>query len=130
MHRFRRQLVITAVAATALFPPPCVAAARPSPQRQLRPVVVPQSAAWHAARPGTHTFYGTIVAIRGSLVTVRLRSGSYVTADDAIAVAHGDYSAPLFVGKNVSVDGESHGATFRAAHLYRVDKLSQLPNDR
>jgi hypothetical protein len=130
MHRFPRQLVLaTALANALLLPRPCMATVRPLPERQVRPPA-PQSATWRAARLGTHTIYGFIVAIRGSLLTVRLRSGSSVIVDDTVAVAHGDYSAPLFVGKTVSVDGERRGSTFQAIHVYRIEGLSQLPTDR
>jgi UDP-GlcNAc3NAcA epimerase len=46
------------------------------------------------------------------------------------AIAHGDYSAPLFVGKVVSVDGNQVGPTFTASHVFRLTNLANLPPDR
>jgi hypothetical protein len=59
-----------------------------------------------------------------------LRNGRPVAVNAAGAIAHGDYSAPLFVGKMVSIDGNQVGTTFAAAHVFRLSKLTNLPADR
>src|SRR5450631_49905 len=101
---------------------------RPVPQRQVRaPLPSAASQQWHAVRPGPHVFYGTIAAIKGSAFTLRLRNGRAITVDATAAIANGDYSAPLFVGKIVSVDGNVVGATFTASHVFRMTNLANLP---
>jgi hypothetical protein len=110
---------------------PCAAGAtvtgRPQPQRQVRAVA---PAPWHAARVGPHVFYGTIAALRGPQLVVRLRNGRYQAVDAAAAIAHGDCSEPLFIGKIVSVDGNGVGTTFVAAHVLRLNNLADLRADR
>ena len=102
---------------------------RPLRQHQVRPVPVPAALAWRAVHTGSHTIYGQIAGITGNILTVRMRNGRSAKVDAAAAVAHGDISAPLFVGKLVSVDGEVRNGTFTAAHVFRLENLYQLPND-
>ncbi len=132
-HSLRR--TVAAVAALAAFAalPSGAFAARviPAPARQVQVQV--RAAApvpYHATRFGPHTFYGTIVAMRGSRLLVRLRSGRTQTVDDTRAVAANDYSAPLFLGKMVAVDGTFASGVFSAQHIYRVSNLQGLQNDR
>jgi hypothetical protein len=76
-----------------------------------------------------HRFYGSIAQIHGSIITLRLRNGR-VTVDATAAVANGNYSAPLFVGKAVSVDGYRTGTALTATHIFRISNLGGLPVDR
>ena len=101
----------------------------PLPQRQVRAPAQPAQT-WHAVRIGPHVLYGKIASIRGTALTLLLRSGRSVAVDAAAAIAHGDYSAPLFIGKVVSVDGDQVGPTFRAAHVFRLRNLVSLPPDK
>jgi hypothetical protein len=75
-------------------------------------------------------FYGTIAALRGSVLTVRLRNGRVLTVEASAAIANGNYSAPLFVGKLVSIDGEERGTTFTATHIFRINNLANLRADK
>jgi hypothetical protein len=133
----RRSLVLAlAVVAASSVPPQGIRAAVISrsaqalPQHQVRPWVLRPAPAWHAVRGGPHSLYGTIRAIKGNLIAVQLRSGRLQVVNAAAAIAHGDYSAPLFVGKFVGVDGSFVGGAFVAAHVYRLHGLYRLPNDR
>jgi hypothetical protein len=111
--------------------PAAVRMGRPVPQRQVRaPLPSAASQQWHAVRPGPHVFYGTIAAIRGAILTLRLRNGRSVPIDASAAIASGNYSVPLFVGKIVSVDGTLVGTTFTATHVFRMSNLANLPVDR
>jgi len=80
------------------------AAGRLLPQRQVR-MSSPAGHGWHPVRQGSHVFYGTIAAINRGVITLRRRNSPAVAVDAAAAIANGDYSAPLFVGKIVSIDG-------------------------
>ncbi len=119
------------VAATLAIAPTGAPAARmttlaPARQVQVRPAV---AVPYHATRLGPHTFYGTIVAIRGSLLAVRLRNGRTQAVDDTRAIAANDYSSPLFVGKLVAIDGTFEKGVFSAQHIYRLTNLQGLQND-
>jgi hypothetical protein len=123
-------LLTIAVAAIGSAASGANAAGRPLSQRQV-PAPLPAAAtrAWHSVRPGPHMFYGTLAAVRGGVIMLRLRSGRSIVVDATAAIAHGDYSAPLFPGKMVSVDGNVIGATFRATHVFRMSNLANLPRD-
>jgi hypothetical protein len=82
--------------------PTIVRGARPLPQIQVRAPLPSGAQTWHAVRPGPHVLYGTIAAVRGNVITLRLRNGRAVAVDATVAIAHGDYPAPLFIGKVVS----------------------------
>jgi hypothetical protein len=60
---------------------------------------------------------------------VRLRNGRTQPVDDTRAVAANDYSAPLFLGKFVAVDGTFAQGVFSAQHIYRLSNLQGLQND-
>jgi hypothetical protein len=129
-------IVATAFAApvVATFAVPVGATVTPAriplPQGQIRTGSAPSAGqGWHPARVGQHLLFGTIVALRGSFITVRLRNGRVQIVDATAAIANGDYSAPLFVGKIVSVDGVSRGTTFIAAHIVRMENLTDLQAD-
>jgi hypothetical protein len=86
--------------------------------------------AWRAVPMGAHHFYGTIASIKGSQLAIRLRNGRVQVADATAAIAHGDYSAPLFVGKTVAVDGAFNGSSFTISHIFRLTNLADLGADR
>jgi hypothetical protein len=98
--------------------------------RQIRANAPPAAKPWHAVRPGPHVFYGTIAALRGNLITLRLRNGRSVPVDVSVAIANGNYSVPLFIGKMVSVDGTLAGGGFMATHVFRMSNLANLPPDK
>jgi hypothetical protein len=52
-----------------------------------------------------HRYFGTLVGVSGSIVTIRLRSGRILQSDATQAFAAGHYSAPLFPGKPTVVYG-------------------------
>jgi hypothetical protein len=128
IHSMR--VTVAALAALAALPVGALAARvtqLPAHQVQIRAAA---SAPYHATRFGPHTFYGTIVAIRGAQLVVRLRNGRTQAIDDTRAVAANDYSAPLFLGKLVAVDGTFAQGVFSAQHIYRLSNLQGLQNDR
>jgi hypothetical protein len=102
------------------------AVVRPHPVAHAAP---PGSKTWRSVPPGPHTLFGTIAALDGADVTVRLRSGRLAAVDATAAFANGAYSAPLFVGKMVAVDGVVHNGTFVAAHIVRLTNLADFPPD-
>jgi hypothetical protein len=107
-----------------------VGAGHPLAQKQIKTQKQQAQPVWRPTARGPHVFYGTIVAIRGTSLSVLLRNSRIVSVDVAAAVASGNYSAPLFVGKTVSVDGSGNGGAFTAAHVFRVTNLANLSNDR
>jgi hypothetical protein len=123
-------LRLTAAAAALAAIPAGGLAARVTqlPARQVQ-VRAAAPVPYHATRFGPHTFYGTIVAMRGSRLVVRLRNGRTQPVDDTRAVAANDYSAPLFLGKFVAVDGTFAQGVFSAQHIYRLSNLQGLQND-
>ncbi len=119
----RTVLVRTAPAAVVPVGKP-----RPLPQVQLRGVAAVDT--WRPTRIGPHVIYGQITALSGSTIRLRLRSGRLADVDARAAIAAGNYSAPLFVGKLVSVDGiMSTGGKFTASHVFRVNNLANLSVD-
>jgi hypothetical protein len=78
---------------------------------------------------GPRHFFGMIVAINGGILSVKRRSGVVTAVDATTAIANGDYSYPLFVGKFVAVDGTRSGATFTAVHVEAITTLKSLEND-
>jgi hypothetical protein len=117
-------LSLAACAALTLAALPAVSGRpAPLPQRQLSRGAV--STARLAAGPrALHFVFGTLVAIRGSALTLRTRGGSILQVDAAAAIAAGTYSAPLFVGKVVVLGGSYEGPrTFRAQTVTRIPRL-------
>ena len=91
-------------------------------------------AAAPAAAPPTgqppHAIAGTIVAVKGTQLTLHPRTGPDVTVDASAAIANGTYSAPLFKGKIVVVQGtRAANGTFRAVSVTRVDALKGISPD-
>lgn len=78
---------------------------------------------------GPHHFFGTILAIRGGMLSVRRRNGMLVTVDASQAIASDNYSYPLFVGKTIAVDGRYLPKTFLATHVNAVTSLRSLKTD-
>ena len=124
------RLTIAALAAIATAPTGAGAArvTTLTPVRQL-PVRAGIVAPYHATRIGPHTFYGTIVALNGARLVIRLRNGRSQAIDGTRAVAANDYSSPLFIGKLVAVDGTFASGVFSAQHIYRLSNLQGLQND-
>ena len=79
---------------------------------------------------GPRTYFGTIFAIDGARLVLRLRNGRKRSIDATQALAANDYSQPLFVGKMVAIDGIITNGVFAAAHIYRVTSLQGLGNDK
>ena len=85
---------------------------------------------FHPVKLGPHTYYGTITAINGTSITMRTRKKRNVTVDATNVLADGSYSAPLFVGKAVTIDGDlAASGVFTAAHIFRMTNLDALPDD-
>ncbi len=103
--------------------------------RNAAPVVygagtIRQQGKFHPAKLGPHTYYGTITAINGTSITMRTRRQRTVIVDATTVLADGSYSAPLFVGKLVTIDGNlAAGGVFTAAHIFRMTNLNALPDD-
>jgi hypothetical protein len=76
----------------------------------------------HAILP--HAEYGTIASISGTQLTLLLRSGKTLAVDASQAIASGQYSAPLFVGKVVVIEGSPRADGVFAAQ--RVSRLTRL----
>jgi len=97
--------------------------AAPLPQRQLSRGAVSPARSTDVPRP-LHFVFGTLVAIRGSELTMRTRRGILLKVDAAAAIAAGTYSAPLFVGKVVVLGGSYEGPrTFHAQTITRIPRL-------
>ena len=120
--RFRRFSLACAALALGALPAVPIRAA-PLPQRQLsRGAVSPARPAAEPRPP--HFVFGTLVAIRGSALTMRTRRGILLNVDAAAAIAAGTYSAPLFVGKIVVLGGSFEGPrTFHAQTITRIPRL-------
>jgi len=82
---------------------------------------------WHHS---PHTMYGTIASINGETFVLQLRNGRSIEVDASTAIASDAYSAPLFVGKAVTVEGRRHGRLFYADDIVRVETLIELPPDQ
>jgi hypothetical protein len=85
---------------------------------------------FHPRRLGPHTFFGTIVGMRGSQLVIKRRNGRLQNVDATQAIADNAYSMPLFVGKTVAIDGTFTRGVFSAAHIFRITSLDALASDR
>lgn len=54
---------------------------------------------------GVHRLFGFITALKGTSVTIRIRSGKLVQIDASAAIANNRVSEPLYLGKAVVVHG-------------------------
>ncbi len=85
----------------------------------------------HRVAMGPHTFYGTIAALDANTLQLRLRSGRLVAVETAFAISSDNYSAPLFVGKTVAVDGAAGAdGKFTANHIFRIEGIATTPIDK
>jgi hypothetical protein len=103
--------------------------------RRPVPVAVP-------ARPGAnatpkvprpeHFVSGTIVKMAGRLLLVQLRDRRLLRVDASSPLATGRYSAPLFVGKVVIVEGSyARDGTLLATTVTRLSRIDRTtPLDR
>jgi preprotein translocase subunit YajC len=130
-HFGSREIAVTAAICAALIP----ATGGAQVIRPAAPVVRPSTLPG-VVRPGgavvtANAVFGTITQVSGAMLTVKLRDGRSVKVDASVAVAHGDYSAPLFVGKIIVAEGtrRSNG-TFDAVRVTRLPSLDQIPADR
>jgi len=89
---------------------------------------VPSAAS--GSNPIMHEVFGTIVQIDGAHLTVLLRSGHSLAVDDSAAVKTERFSAPLFIGKTVRLEGsyDSRGA-FHAVTVTAIPKLTGASAD-
>ena len=121
--------LVLAVAVSIAFVPPAVASFAAAPVRAAALSRAPLET-FHPRRRGPHTFYGTIVGMRGSQLVIKRRNGRLQNVDATQAIADDAYSLPLFVGKTVAIDGTFARGVFSAAHIYRITSLDALANDR
>ncbi len=102
----------------------------------VRGVPVPITTAAPIATPlpvgPTHVAFGTIAKMTGSILTVVLRNRRPVRVDATWAIANGYYSAPLFIGKLVVVEGRfARDGTLFAKTITRMSKVDEsTPLDR
>lgn len=128
--RYSRYVMLAAVLAAAVAAPlQATAQARPLPQRQISrgapstTHVTPHTKI-NALGGATHILYGTISSVKGAALVVRTRGGRLQPVDATQALAAGTYSAPLFVGKVVAVNGYYDAAkTLHAQSVTRMTKL-------
>lgn len=77
-----------------------------------------------------HEIWGTIVKIQGNQLTVQLRSGHDLSVDDSAALKAGRFSAPLFVGKTVRLEGSyDNRGIFRAVTVAAIPFLEGAASD-
>ena len=79
-----------------------------------------------------HLIYGTIVQLEGNILTLMLRDGRRQRVDATLAVRSHTYSAPLFLGKTVTMTGD-YGAdgTFAATTISKLGAADRsAPPDR
>ncbi len=111
-------MFVAAACAIATLAPGGGAAARPAPQHVLsRGLTDHTDHADHANRARAQTMaatrknervlYGSIDAIHGNILLVRARNGRSQSVDASDAIRSGMFSAPLFVGKLILVNGYS-----------------------
>lgn len=71
-----------------------------------------------------HIFFGTIVRVYPTALTLRLRNGRILLVDITAALRDGTYSAPLVPGRAVAVEGRSGvGGRLDAVRLTRVTRI-------
>jgi hypothetical protein len=106
---------------------------RPATVRGV-PVPIPTAAPVATPLPvgPTHVAFGTIAKMTGPILTVILRNRRPVRVDATWAIANGYYSAPLFIGKLVVVEGRfGRDGTLFANTVTRMTKLdATTPLDR
>ena len=80
---------------------------------------LPRGAAFHAMRGAPNEVTGTLLAVRGSLIALRTRSGRIVRVDDAGAIAH-ERSADLVAGRVLNVRDYDNSGVMHAAYIVRA----------
>jgi hypothetical protein len=115
---------VDAMALVVATAPPAVLAqaASPAPAPAVDRAAFLRTVNAHAILP--HAEYGTIASISGTQLTLLLRSGKTLAVDASQAIASGQYSAPLFVGKVVVIEGSPRADGVFAAQ--RVSRLTRL----
>jgi hypothetical protein len=104
---------------------------RPAIGAPARPTRTPLPNAAPVLSGPIHTAVGTIAKISGPNLTVVLRNRRLLRVDAASALAHGSYSAPLFVGKIVVVEGRfARDGTLFATTITRLPRLDETIPDR
>ncbi len=79
-----------------------------------------------------HVVFGRLESVEGRMLTLRTRSGRLWSVDATEAIASGNYSAPLFVGKIVEVDASLRkSGVLQATGVMRMGTLDRsTPADR
>jgi hypothetical protein len=131
--RLLASIIVAAVAGSCAAAPAQTELRRPAIVRGV-PVPVPTPTAVATPLPvgPTHSAFGTIEKITGSILVVVLRNRRPIRVDASYAIAHGSYSAPLFVGKIVIVEGRfGRDGTLFATTITRMNRLdASTPLDR
>lgn len=85
----------------------------------------------HAAIGAPHDVTGTLIAIRGSILTLRTRTGKIARVDDSAAVRH-ERSADLIAGEPFNVRGtyDASGVLHAAAIVRAKPSQATWPPDR
>jgi hypothetical protein len=106
-------------------------------QQQMRPISVPVGrpigapVVTPAPSGPIRTAVGTIARIGGPILIVTLRTRRPLRVDASAALARGSYSAPLFVGKYVIVQGRyGVDGTMFATTITRLPRLDATIPDR
>ena len=126
MFKSARRAIVLLLAGFACMPSVAQAQQRPATQRVLSrgasdAVRVQPYDAW---RPDDRLLYGRIDRMAGSVLFVRSRTGRLIRTDATEAIRTDSYSAPLFVGKIVVIDGYYDAAkTLHARSVMRMGSL-------
>ncbi len=106
----------------------------PAPQHVLSRGLVSRPDARPATLTGksNHIVFGRLESVAGRMLSLRTRSGRLWSVDATDALASGNYSAPLFVGKIVEVDGSLRkSGVIQATGIMRMGTLDRsTPPDR
>jgi hypothetical protein len=83
-----------------------------------------KAASLPAGAPVEHRLFGLLVSARGTLLTLRLRTGRLLAIDAAGAFARERVSEPLFAGKAAVVEG-----TFAPNGVFRADAVKRTSSN-
>ena len=129
--RFARLLVVAALAATTLLPTVTLAQSRPLPQHVLSRGVSDRARGVQSLRKTLATppkndrlLYGRIETVNGNILLVRTRGGRVLRVDGSDAIKSGMYSAPLFIGKLISISGFYDDA--RTLHAQSITREARI----
>jgi hypothetical protein len=134
MYSLFRGFLVTILALNCAFAvrgPAGAQTVRPLPATQ-RHGVAPVPVAPAVPSGVQHTVFGTIARLAKSSFVLQMRTGRRVSVDAAPAIASGRYSAPLFVGKFVVVEGTLDASgTLHARSVTRMTRLDgATPRDK